>query len=108
MSRRSRGKSRFERRRKHAVITKGRSTLVAAAEAVLDKPLLPHQKEILKGIEERAKPQHHALSSVPTRAPCPECGYSQKVKRDGTMGTHLTGKTIADKQCPGTGKRYNA
>lgn len=84
--------------------TGARPGLVAAAEAVLEQPLQPYQKQILEGIEERA--QHHALSSVPVRAACPECGFSQKVKRDGTMGRHDVG-TETKRQCAGTGRKWN-
>lgn len=96
-SRRSRGKARYQRRRAHVLAVAGaRPGLVAAAEAVLEQPLQPYQKQILEGIEERAK-----------RKPCPECGLSQKVKRDGTMGTHsVTTETPGVRRvCEGTGRK---
>lgn len=109
MSRRSRGKSRFERRKAHAVLTKGRANLVAAVEQIIEKPLQPHQKErTVAALAEAEKVQHHALSSVPARAVCPRCERSQKVKRDGTMGRHdvIAGDGVPV-QCRGTGEKWN-
>lgn len=48
---------------------------------------------------------------VPARAKCPTCGFSQKVRKDGTMSRHdvYFGSQDTDrKQCEGTGQPWDA
>lgn len=90
-SRRSRGRSRYQRRRSHAVLTKGRPGLVAATKQ-LGLDLTPIQEEILR--------------TVVNRATCPGCGNREKVKRDGTMGKHTSSYGGAERRdCPGVGRK---
>jgi len=92
-SRRSRGRSRYQRRRAHAVLTKGRPGLVAAA-AGLGVKLQPYQEEILRTVT-----RTH-------RATCPGCGNREKVKKDGTMGKHTSAYGGSQpRDCPGVGRK---
>lgn len=45
-------------------------------------------------------------SSPTTRAKCPVCGFSHKVKTDGTMGKHTAGNE--GRACEGVGRPWNA
>lgn len=93
-SRRSRGRSRYRRRRAHAVLTKGRPTLVASAHA-LGLDLQPHQESILAAISKR---------STTRREVCPVCGNRERVKKDGTMGLHTASIDGKRQDCPGVGR----
>jgi hypothetical protein len=93
-SRRSRGRSRYQRRRAHAVLTKGRPGLVATA-AALGLDLYPHQEAGLQLALRRTE-----------RATCPGCGNQERVKKDGTMGKHTSayGGT-GRRDCSGVGRK---
>lgn len=46
-------------------------------------------------------------SQIPTRTKCPTCGFSQKVRKDGTMSRHDIFVGSDAQQCEGTGKLYD-
>lgn len=93
-SRRARGRSRYQRRRAHAVLTKGRPGLVAFAQTQLGIDLQPHQQAVLEAL----KPG--------SRTTCPGCGNQERVKRDGTMGKHTSAYGGTKRRdCPGVGER---
>lgn len=113
-SRRSRGKSRFKRRRAHAVLTKGRPGLLAQVASITGRPLYPHQKAAVEAVLHKGEmvlpaTTTHMLSEVPKRAACPVCCKRQKVKRDGTMGRHdIDSGYEGDRtECAGTGRKWN-
>lgn len=93
-SRRSRGRSRYQRRRAHAVLTKGRPSLVAFAATKLGVDLQPHQERILEAVSKRT-----------VRATCPGCGNQERVKKDGTMGKHTSAYGGRRQDCPGVGRK---
>lgn len=68
-------------------------------------------------VEEITAPSTHATTPAvdrnapvkqPTRTKCSVCGFSQKVRKDGTMSRHdvFLGSDVV--QCNGTGKRWDA
>lgn len=42
----------------------------------------------------------------PSRTKCPSCGFSQKVRKDGTMSRHDVFVGSNPSQCPGTGRPW--
>lgn len=46
--------------------------------------------------------------AVPKRSKCPECGFSHKVRKDGTMSRHDIYYGDQATQCEGTGQPWNA
>lgn len=44
----------------------------------------------------------------PSRAKCPSCGFSQKVRKDGTMSRHDVYLGSDPRECDGTGKKWNS
>lgn len=67
-SRRARSRGRYQRRRAHAVLTKGRPGLLATVKG--DLALVAD------------------VVTSPSRTTCPECGTRQKVRKNGTIGAH--------------------
>lgn len=105
-SRRARGKKRYDRRRAHAVMTAGRPGLVAAVSTGKDggKTVRFAIHNDLGTVVDR-ETNFPALAAPPSRSQCPECGSSQKVRRDGTMGKHTYGSE--GRACAGTGRKWN-
>ena len=46
--------------------------------------------------------------AVPTRSKCPSCGFSHKVRKDGTMSRHDVYYGDQPTQCEGTGQPWDA
>lgn len=48
------------------------------------------------------------VNGVPSRAKCPECGFRQKVRKNGLMSRHDVFLGSEPQECKGTGARWNA
>lgn len=101
MATKAQRKRKHARRRAHAVrpttvVNHGRPGLVGAIKEVLDVDLYPHQERVLEEV----------LGPTPGRALCPACGYSQRVRKDGTIGSHDVRLRVpgVKLQCEGTGR----
>lgn len=46
--------------------------------------------------------------AFPSRSKCPQCGFSQKVRKDGTMSRHDVYAGSTPSECVGTGKQWNS
>lgn len=105
-------------RRQHGRLKARRDRQIAQREQELAGPLdtgyMTFSPEVHAAVEQAAAEKHAANSPsmkdlvdevVPARAPCPSCHFSQKVRKDGTMGSHkLYGGLGEDgRECPGTG-----
>lgn len=55
----------------------------------------------------RAEPVDDPVK-VPTRAKCPQCGFSQKVRKNGLMSRHDVYLGSDPQECAGTGQRWDA
>lgn len=91
-----------KRRRLH-----GRSAQVQRVPATIDR-LEPIAMALPDGryIPANSPSMQNLVADVaPSRAKCPACGFSQKVRKDGTIGSHgaTPGSSL---QCEGTGQPW--
>lgn len=47
------------------------------------------------------------LETPPSRAKCPSCGFSQKVRKNGTMSRHDVYVGSDPRECEGSGRNWN-
>lgn len=114
MSNRLSKKRRLARARAHQ--QKTRTSVVGFIEKELGQPLAPWQKDVVKqvlpGSDEKEQVAENLtklqaeVNGVPSRAKCPECGFSQKVRKDGTMSRHDVFLGSEPQECKGTGQRW--
>ncbi len=45
---------------------------------------------------------------IPSRAKCPSCGFSQKIRKNGTMSRHDVFVGSDPSQCEGSGQRWDS
>lgn len=88
----SKGKNQFHRAWDHAGMQEKEDAALAG------KSILDLQREY----------NERAAQEPPKRAKCPSCGFSQKVRKDGTMSRHDVFIGSDPQQCEGTGKQWNA
>lgn len=119
-------KRRLKRAHAHQAFCKGREQFYRALELAGGQPLAPYQRRLVKTVLaeqtdslKNFTPTHAdtdfgtiELETPPSRAKCLSCGFSQKVRKDGTFGKHdaivVRGSLTMKNECLGVGKQWNS